>query len=203
MAKQIRAQVTRESIVEAGLLILRDLGIQDYNTNKIAEVAGVSVGSLYQYFPNKKSILKFILLKKIQNDIISLGSLIQSIQTDSPKVLLQVFTANAWDSFLVSREMCRELYLAAESYEDHLDIIKERKKIIDIFADRLHSLMPSKNKKAIQLKTQLITDSFMGVMQTLVFDDELFESNEILKANFIQMVESTLLEVGDNINGNT
>lgn len=191
---QQRALVTRESIIEAGLRILRDRGVKEYNTNKVAEVAGISVGSLYQYFPNKKSILKYILLKKIQSDIAELGSLVESIKADGPEEFIQRFLVKAWDSFLMSREMCRELYLAAESYDDHLEIIQARTKLVDMIVFKLHSYMPQKNIHLIKLRTHLITDSFMGVMQSLVFDDELYKSNDILKRDFVNMVKLTFVE---------
>ena len=44
-------------ILEASARILESEGLQALNTNAIAARAGVSIGSLYQYFPNKDAIL--------------------------------------------------------------------------------------------------------------------------------------------------
>jgi AcrR family transcriptional regulator len=44
-------------ILEAAAQVLADEGAQRFTTARVAEKAGVSVGSLYQYFPNKASIL--------------------------------------------------------------------------------------------------------------------------------------------------
>lgn len=55
--KQARAVVTRAAIFEAVAQILEREGEGALNTNRIAERAGVSVGTLYQYFPNKTAIL--------------------------------------------------------------------------------------------------------------------------------------------------
>ncbi|WP_312164764.1 TetR/AcrR family transcriptional regulator [Phenylobacterium sp.] len=55
--KQARAQATRAAIFQATTQILESEGEARLTTNRIAEVAGVSVGSLYQYFPNKQAIL--------------------------------------------------------------------------------------------------------------------------------------------------
>jgi AcrR family transcriptional regulator len=46
-----------ETLLQATTRILRREGRESLTTNRIAEVAGVSVGSLYQYFPNKESLL--------------------------------------------------------------------------------------------------------------------------------------------------
>jgi AcrR family transcriptional regulator len=53
---QSRAQVTVQAILEASAHILETRGLAGFNTNAIAEKAGVSIGSLYQYFPGKDSI---------------------------------------------------------------------------------------------------------------------------------------------------
>jgi AcrR family transcriptional regulator len=55
-ATQARATQTVESILEAAARILEELGFEKYTTNAIAEKAGISIGSLYQYFPNKDAI---------------------------------------------------------------------------------------------------------------------------------------------------
>lgn len=54
--KQLRSKMTFDSIIQAGIIILNSQGIKKFNTNHIAKVAGVSIASLYQYFPNKESI---------------------------------------------------------------------------------------------------------------------------------------------------
>jgi AcrR family transcriptional regulator len=54
--KQSRARQTVEAILAAVVRILKREGAKAVNTNRIAEVAGVSIGSLYQYFPDKGAI---------------------------------------------------------------------------------------------------------------------------------------------------
>jgi AcrR family transcriptional regulator len=53
---QDRSTATVEAIVEAAIRILRTDGWTRLTTTRVAERAGVSVGSLYQYFPNREAI---------------------------------------------------------------------------------------------------------------------------------------------------
>jgi len=46
-----------ERILDAGKAVLIERGYDDTTTNRIAESAGISPGSLYQYFPNKEAII--------------------------------------------------------------------------------------------------------------------------------------------------
>src|ERR1700741_1335940 len=54
---QARAAVTVEAIFEATIQVLLSHGAGRLTTTRVAERAGVSVGTLYQYYPNKRSLL--------------------------------------------------------------------------------------------------------------------------------------------------
>ncbi len=58
---QPRSINTCEAILEASAQVFTGLGYVRTTTNRIAERAGVSIGSLYQYFPNKDAILVALL----------------------------------------------------------------------------------------------------------------------------------------------
>lgn len=55
--RQARARATIEAILEAAAQLIERDGEAGFNTNAIAERAGVSIGSLYRYFPYKRAIL--------------------------------------------------------------------------------------------------------------------------------------------------
>jgi AcrR family transcriptional regulator len=55
--KQQRSGQTVEAVLEAVQRVLKRHGAEAITTNRIAEAAGVSIGSLYHYFPDKKAIL--------------------------------------------------------------------------------------------------------------------------------------------------
>lgn len=55
--QQARSRATCAAIVEAAARILETDGDDGLTTNRVAEVAGVSIGTLYQYFPDKLAIV--------------------------------------------------------------------------------------------------------------------------------------------------
>jgi AcrR family transcriptional regulator len=57
VAVQERSRATVAALVDATARILATEGFDSASTNRIAEVAGVSVGSLYQYFPSKEALV--------------------------------------------------------------------------------------------------------------------------------------------------
>jgi len=58
---QKRSTVTVEAIAEATIQVLLAVGSDRLTTTRVAERAGVSVGTLYQYYPNKQSLLHAVL----------------------------------------------------------------------------------------------------------------------------------------------
>lgn len=59
--RQERSRQTVERIVAAGRTVLAEHGYDAFSTNRVAAVAGVSPGSLYQYFPDKAAVLDVVL----------------------------------------------------------------------------------------------------------------------------------------------
>lgn len=57
MPRQARAKVTVDAIFEAAIQLLLTDGPHRLTTTKVADRAGVSVGTMYQYFPNKQALI--------------------------------------------------------------------------------------------------------------------------------------------------
>jgi len=65
-AIQPRARATVDAILEATARILVREGYDHASTNRIAEAAGVSIGSLYQYFPSKEALVAALLERHVE-----------------------------------------------------------------------------------------------------------------------------------------
>ena len=57
---QSRSQVTCDALIEATIQVLLRQGASRLTTTRVAERAGVSVGTLYQYYPNKRSLIEAV-----------------------------------------------------------------------------------------------------------------------------------------------
>jgi len=68
-ASQQRSRATVDALVEATARILVKEGFDKASTNRIAEVAGVSVGSLYQYFPGKEALVAAVFERHQQENM--------------------------------------------------------------------------------------------------------------------------------------
>jgi AcrR family transcriptional regulator len=61
LASQERSRSTVDALLEATARVLVKEGYDRASTNRIAEVAGVSIGSLYQYFPSKEALVAAVI----------------------------------------------------------------------------------------------------------------------------------------------
>ena len=81
--RQERSQTTVDAIFEAVARIVATQGAHALTTNRIAEVAGVSVGSLYQYFPSKEAILAAMLDQHCDRVLMELDALLAQARAEA------------------------------------------------------------------------------------------------------------------------
>jgi AcrR family transcriptional regulator len=67
--KQQRSRSLVDTLLEATARVLETRSLEDTTTNEIARVAGVSVGSLYQYFPSKEALAAALIERKVELDL--------------------------------------------------------------------------------------------------------------------------------------
>jgi len=78
-AAQERSRATVVALVEATARILVREGFDKASTNRIAEVAGVSVGSLYQYFPSKEALVVAVVERHRREIMAAVGGTLAEI----------------------------------------------------------------------------------------------------------------------------
>lgn len=78
--KQERSTRLVEDVLEAAERVLAKEGAQQFTTTRVAKVAGVSVGSIYQYFANKESILVRMQIEEWRTNIPALLSILEGVE---------------------------------------------------------------------------------------------------------------------------
>ncbi|TXE51206.1 TetR/AcrR family transcriptional regulator [Serratia ureilytica] len=80
--KQRRSRVMVNVILEAATRVLAETGWAKFTTNQVANIAGVSIGSLYQYFPNKLALAEAIR----QQHLTTILQVFEACNNQNPKV---------------------------------------------------------------------------------------------------------------------
>ena len=117
--RQLRAKATESAIIEATARLLEQGRLEALTTNKIAEYAGVSIGSLYQYFPNKEAILVALIRQERSLLFADVAVIAQSTEDPDQKIKALL------DAGLKHQFSRPQLALQLEYVEQTLDIGQE------------------------------------------------------------------------------
>ncbi len=93
---QERARRTYHAILEAGARILERQGYEALTTNHVADLAGVGIASLYEYFPNKHALVAEIVRHVLEDLLADLARSSQLITASPPKVALEAWLGSMY-----------------------------------------------------------------------------------------------------------
>jgi len=104
--QQARAKATADAIVEASTQLLLERGYERFTTARAAERAGVSVGSLYQYFPNKAALAAAV----IDRCCDEFGVALERALEGRPRITLAECIGAIVDVILASHQLAPDLH---------------------------------------------------------------------------------------------
>jgi AcrR family transcriptional regulator len=121
---QSRSKITVDAIFEATIQVLIADGLQRLTTTRVAERAGVSVGTLYQYYPNKQSLLFVVLERHLRR----ISQSMESAARDSHHKPLKVMVRHVVIAFVAAKtanlDESRALYAVASEI-DSVELVVE------------------------------------------------------------------------------
>ncbi len=120
---QARSTATIEVLHEATIQVLLKEGIVKCNTTRIAERAGVSVGSIYQYYPNRDSLLAAVLQRHLDSVAEKIEELCLKYENTSIKTLISALVDEIILAKLSNPEESKALY-AISGERGGLDLSK-------------------------------------------------------------------------------
>jgi AcrR family transcriptional regulator len=109
LPRQERARVTVEAILDAATRIFAERGYAGTTTNDVATTAGISIGSLYQYYPNKDAIIADLQARHVIQVRDAVVAAITSTQTASLDDAIRAIVRAEMDVHLASPRFNRLL----------------------------------------------------------------------------------------------
>lgn len=78
--RQERARLTVDALLEATARVVDDVGWPGLTSARVAHVAGVSIGSMYQYFPGKEALFGALIERAVDADLARLEAAVESVR---------------------------------------------------------------------------------------------------------------------------
>lgn len=160
--KQARSNQLVEAVLDAAVQVLTKEGAQRFTTARVAERAGVSVGSLYQYFPNKAAILfrlqsdEWQRTSSMLRDILEDGS---APPLDRLRRLVHAFIQSECEEAAIRSALTD----AAPLYRDAPEAIEARAENAGIYGAFLCEALPGLSDEERKLAGGLIKMTLSGV----------------------------------------
>jgi AcrR family transcriptional regulator len=160
--KQARSTELVATILEAAVQVLAKEGAQRFTTARVAEKAGVSIGSLYQYFPNKAAILFRLQSDEWRQTTEMLSSILGDVSRpalERLRTLVHAFIRSECDEAAVRVALDD----AAPLYRDAPEAREARAEGDRIFEAFMREVLPSASDATRELVGELITATLSTV----------------------------------------
>ncbi len=127
--RQARSATTVEAIFEATIQVLIRDGIHRLTTTRVAERAGVSVGTMYQYFPHKQALLYALNARYLDLLAQRVEAVCAAHHGAPTEAMVAALVAAYWDAKTERSEVTRALYRSAVELDNEA--------LIEAFARRM------------------------------------------------------------------
>jgi AcrR family transcriptional regulator len=153
--RQSRSALTVAAILDATARILVERGYAATSTNAVAERAGVSVGSLYQYFPNKDALIAALHTRHVEQ----MKSVIESALVRAMGVSLDDGLAELVEGAVEAHRVDADLHRVLEQQFAGLDVAASHDKFDEVMQARIVALLS--HHRGVLAVTDLPLAAFM------------------------------------------
>ena len=140
-----------EVILEAAVRVLRRQGATGFTTTRVAEVAGISVGSLYQYYPNKASLLFRVHEQEDERTWGEIEEILEKVETP-PRERVVRAVDRFFETEADEAELRRALQDAAVLYRDSREFRAHMSRVVERVSRFLNEAWPTRRARSQTLE---------------------------------------------------
>ena len=185
--KQGRAKASNDAILEATIQLLDKSPIDTITTNKIAERAGVSVGTLYQYYPNKMAILAAVARRARSATALDVIEQIESIASstfeDTARQIVQILI-KAYSPPHRERQLTLLMMLIRLEYDDPSKPID---KVAETMSAKIGSVLKIEQPNS-EIASFVLVHAIMGVIRTALLQSPDFLGEQEFEDQVVNLI---------------
>jgi AcrR family transcriptional regulator len=181
--QQERSRETKRSIINAGLKLFSEKGFYKTNSKEIAREAGVSIGSFYIYFSDKKALFREVLVDyhRMIKNVLETIEIQEFVQTRNVKAFLHYLINTLIEAHNIYPQFHQEVAVMAQSDPDIAGIIENTKResieITKAMLFRWKDVLRIKDIDAAAIVVQTATEE---LVHTLIFSKSKVSGERII-----------------------
>ena len=181
--QQERSRETKRSIINAGLKLFSEKGFYKTNSKEIAREAGVSIGSFYIYFSDKKALFREVLVDyhRMIKNVLETIEIQEFVQTRNVKAFLHYLINTLIEAHNIYPQFHQEVAVMAQSDPDIAGIIENTKResieITKAVLFRWKDVLRIKDIDAAAIVVQTATEE---LVHTLIFSKSKVSGERII-----------------------
>jgi|HubBroStandDraft_2_1064218.scaffolds.fasta_scaffold00029_24 AcrR family transcriptional regulator len=169
-----------ERIVSAGARVLEDSGYQDASTNRIAREAGISPGSLYQYYPDKDAIVAEIILRLIDDFATAITPALRAAACQAPPDAIRLILGAVLEALQQQTALLRALADRVPAIEQQEALRPVRGRLADFVYHSLAARRGALRHPDLERTTWMIVELTQQLLVRYVLDAPPIEREDFL-----------------------
>ncbi len=170
---QERSKQTVNTLITSCSQILREEGFFGVTTDKVAKLAGISIGSLYQFFGNKESVVSAVVQNALEKDMNLFSSKINDLRVLNPnekkeallRLMIEIFEN---DMELKNKMIPIQNYLLEPMWVNNY---------IDFFVKNIAKALDAEKNPQALVRINIFVSSFFGLIQNFIQQNKKLSSD--------------------------
>lgn len=199
--RQARAQATVDAIVQATARVLVEDGYDRASTNRIAQAAGVSIGSLYQYFPSKEALVAALVEAHVDRMTEVVTHRLERLESADLRRSAETLVSALIAAYRVDPKLHHVLCQEVPKIGDLRRIYEFEQSLSDVIRTHLHSLRHQIKHQNIDRAVFLLINAIPSVIRAAIEGDSEGADDSALTGELTDMILRYLVYVPSEESG--
>jgi AcrR family transcriptional regulator len=199
--RQARAQATVDAIIQATARVLVEDGYDRASTNRIAQAAGVSIGSLYQYFPSKEALVAALVEAHLDRMMEVVSRKLENAPPEDMRRSAEALVGALIAAYRVDPKLHHVLCQEVPKIGDLRRIYEFEQTLADVIRTHLQSLRHQIRHQSIDRAVFLLINAIPSVIRAAIEGDSDGHDDSMLATELTDMILRYLVYVPSDESG--